>query len=182
MKILFATERVTPRDYIDGLQGSHPSRSPSHLADPVGPSYEGGDMLPFKGQCEEELSLKRIFRVGKVIGQVRKMKRKSDGVHFALKVIYKDKIPPLHDAWKHEAKLLSELDHPHILKLEGVFETPRKLMLVMEYLSTDLHEALELRAKILEKQAIRAQEVGISLQTSDNSQSKQKIVPWKMQK
>eukprot|EP00808_Paulinella_micropora_P017679 g42213.t1 len=34
------------------------------------------------------------------------------------------------------------------MKLEGVFKTPHKLMIVMEYLETDLHEALELRAKV----------------------------------
>eukprot|EP00808_Paulinella_micropora_P020668 g31574.t1 len=114
-------------------------------------------MLPFYGSSgEEEQSLKRVFRIGKVIGQgayakVRKMTRKSDGLHFALKTVNKDKIPPelkqVHNAWMYEARLLLEMDHPHIVKMETVFETPKKIMMVMEYLSTDLHEALEKRSE-----------------------------------
>eukprot|EP00808_Paulinella_micropora_P012819 g4647.t1 len=117
-------------------------------------------MLPLYGSRtssrEEERSLKRVFRIGKVIGQgayakVRKMTRKSDGLHFALKTVNKDKIPPelkqVHNAWMYEARLLLEMDHPHIVKMETVFETPKKIMMVMEYLSTDLHEALEKRSE-----------------------------------
>ena len=67
-------------------------------------------------------------------GAVRRATRRSDGRRVAAKVV---DLPPgdarAAERAREEARLLRELDgHPHVIRLEGAFETAHELCLVLE--------------------------------------------------
>ena len=57
-------------------------------------------------------------------------------IQFAVKIIVKSKLS-LRDLARigDEADMLRKIDHPNIVKIHGVYDTPTKLYLVMDYLS-----------------------------------------------
>eukprot|EP00808_Paulinella_micropora_P001792 g80519.t1 len=100
---------------------------------------------------ENIYSLRRVkdnYKIGSVIGKgsyatVRKITRRTDGVPFALKIMRKKKIEN-RQAWHSEIHVKKTLiyDHPYCVRIERVYETRKEYLMVMEYCSTDLHEAL----------------------------------------
>eukprot|EP00439_Symbiodinium_sp_Y106_P009534 s1409_g1.t1 len=67
-------------------------------------------------------------------GTVCKAVRKSTGVEYAIKMIFRDKWPDI-DVLNREIRIMKSLDHPNILKLIDVFEDQRFIYLVMELCS-----------------------------------------------
>jgi len=71
-------------------------------------------------------------------GRARRAIRKTDGQEFAAKVIaksrfrYKSNHDMVFQDLRDEITILKQLDHPHIVKLEDVFEDRQNLFLVME--------------------------------------------------
>lgn len=67
---------------------------------------------------------------------VRKATRKSDGKAFAIKVIKKTKLNAEELAVVHdEVEIMHRINHPHAVQLYEMFETPKKIYMVMELLT-----------------------------------------------
>lgn len=88
--------------------------------------------------------------------------RKSDGKEFACKVIDKRQIEVkftgLLEQFHVEIKVLEELNHPHIIKLEDVFETPDRIFIVME-----LMDGGELFDYVVEKGMLNEEEASVMI-------------------
>eukprot|EP00055_Hartaetosiga_balthica_P013557 m.70195 g.70195 ORF g.70195 m.70195 type:complete len:579 (+) comp8301_c0_seq1:195-1931(+) len=85
--------------------------------------------------------LSATYDIGKVIGKgnfakVYLAKHKVSGVEVAIKIIDKSNLNP-EGLYKvnREVRILKKLDHPNIVKLYEVHDTPSKLYLIMEYAS-----------------------------------------------
>lgn len=78
-------------------------------------------------------------------GVVRKCRNRSTGQICAVKTILKSKVPNL-ELLKKEVDLLTNMDHPHIIKLYETFEDDTKLHLV-----TELCTGGELYDRVVEK-------------------------------
>lgn len=78
-------------------------------------------------------------------GVVRKCRDRETGQMCAAKTILKSKVPNL-DLLQKEVDLLSEVEHPHIIKLYDAFEEETKLHLV-----TELCTGGELYDRVVEK-------------------------------
>eukprot|EP00808_Paulinella_micropora_P001793 g80520.t1 len=97
-------------------------------------------------KMENIYSLRRVkdnYKIGSVIGKgsyatVHKITRRTDGVPFALKIMLKNwtNLPLIH------VKKTLIYDHPYCVRIERVYETRKEYLMMMEYCSTDLHEAL----------------------------------------
>eukprot|EP00808_Paulinella_micropora_P005008 g41620.t1 len=95
---------------------------------------KGKTCVHIKQKIENMYTLCRVkhnFKIGSVIGKgsyatVRKIIRRTDG------------------AWDSEIQVKKTLiyDHPYCLRIERVYETRKQYLIVMEYCSIDLHEAL----------------------------------------
>eukprot|EP00457_Paulinella_chromatophora_P004007 gb/GEZN01004017.1/.p1 GENE.gb/GEZN01004017.1/~~gb/GEZN01004017.1/.p1 ORF type:complete len:324 (-),score=73.00 gb/GEZN01004017.1/:207-1178(-) len=89
---------------------------------------------------------------------VKKATRKSDKQVFAVKIIKKNDLKPeelqvVHD----EVEIMHKIDHPHCVKFIEVYETKKRLYMVMELLTGG-----ELFDRIVEKQAFSEKEaVGV---------------------
>ncbi len=86
--------------------------------------------------------------------------RKSDGAEFACKVIDKRqvevKFAGLLDQFYVEIRVLQLMDHPNIINLEDVFETPDRIYMVME-----LMQGGELFDYVVEKGTLSEEEASI---------------------
>jgi serine/threonine protein kinase len=90
------------------------------------------------------------YKLGEVLGQgtfgvVRLCENIKTKEKFALKTILKSKVPDV-DLLKSEIEILSEIDHPHIIKLFDVFED-----VINVYLVTELCTGGELYDRVVEK-------------------------------
>eukprot|EP00934_Nitzschia_sp_Nitz4_P000663 Nitzschia sp. Nitz4//scaffold104_size75438//14107//15694//NITZ4_005652-RA/size75438-snap-gene-0.119-mRNA-1//-1//CDS//3329532374//663//frame0 len=99
---------------------------------------------------KEFIDIKRKYTLLERIGQgtfgvVRKCRNIETGEICAVKSILKDKVPDL-ELLKKEVELLSEVDHPHIIKLYDVFEEEKTIHLV-----TELCSGGELYDRVVEK-------------------------------
>ena len=92
-------------------------------------------------------------------GKVKLAERINDRRKFAIKIIKKsffDNKPDIQRKIRREIALMRFLDHPHLLKLEEVCESPRHLYIVMEYASNgELFDFLVTRRSISQDRAIR---------------------------
>ena len=77
---------------------------------------------------------------------VRKCQNRETGAFNAVKTILKNKVPNL-DLLKKEVDLLSEIDHPHIIKLYDAFEESTNRI----HLVTELCTGGELYDRVVEK-------------------------------
>mmetsp|Transcript_25392 Transcript_25392/g.31643 ORF Transcript_25392/g.31643 Transcript_25392/m.31643 type:complete len:527 (+) Transcript_25392:41-1621(+) len=67
------------------------------------------------------------------MGAIRKVKKKSNGQYYALKTIQLSRISPAFVAeLKNEIDLLRSLDHPNIIRALEVFESKRRINLIIE--------------------------------------------------
>eukprot|EP00457_Paulinella_chromatophora_P008139 gb/GEZN01008167.1/.p1 GENE.gb/GEZN01008167.1/~~gb/GEZN01008167.1/.p1 ORF type:complete len:358 (+),score=50.20 gb/GEZN01008167.1/:256-1329(+) len=73
---------------------------------------------------------------------VRKCVRKADRKQFAAKIICKDEMKNRENSSNDEVLIMRMIQHPHVIKLEQVFDTKTKLILVLELMSCDLSDRL----------------------------------------
>lgn len=90
------------------------------------------------------------YKLGKVLGQgtfgvVRLCENIETKETFALKTILKSKVPDV-EQLKSEIEILSEVDHPHVIKLYDIFED-----VINVYLVTELCTGGELYDRVVEK-------------------------------
>jgi serine/threonine protein kinase len=92
----------------------------------------------------EEGYVETLFKFGKFLGcggfsEVYQAIEISSELEYAIKIV--DKVL-VHEgdpnAIKNEVKILKNISHPHIVKLNQVYETPFRVYLVMEYLEQPL--------------------------------------------
>jgi serine/threonine protein kinase len=98
--------------------------------------------MPFVSLCRYELL--QVIGQG-TYGTVRKCRNRSTGEIFAVKSIPKNKVPDM-ELLRKEVDLLSQVDHPNIIKLYETLEDDTNLHLVME-----LCTGGELYDRIIEK-------------------------------
>ena len=69
-----------------------------------------------------------------VLGKVRLAVHKSTGVQYAVKCLDLEQIQTEQALWqlREEIRILCELDHPNVVRIESVFETETKIYLVQE--------------------------------------------------
>lgn len=84
--------------------------------------------------------LKDLYKIGPKIGSgafatVRKCLRKSDGQLFAMKIIKKSGYKNEEELklLQNEINTMRRLHHPHIIQLHDVFESPSKVILIIDY-------------------------------------------------
>lgn len=64
-------------------------------------------------------------------GVVKKCRKKSNGKEYAVKMIDKAKVDVLDDL-QREVKVMSQLEHPNIVRLYEVYDEPKQMCLVLE--------------------------------------------------
>jgi len=88
---------------------------------------------------------------------VKEATRKSDGKKFAIKIIKKSKLNAEELAVVHdEVEIMHKVDHPNCVKLLEMFETPKKLYMVLELLTGG-----ELFDRIVEKGSYSEKEASV---------------------
>ncbi|KAJ3048906.1 Serine/threonine-protein kinase 33, partial [Rhizophlyctis rosea] len=86
------------------------------------------------------------YTMGKKLGQgsfgtVHTLQHKETLKLYACKIVKKKRGSPLlYDQLQREIAIMKKVNHPHIVQLYEVYETPRKYFLVMEYAITYLHD------------------------------------------
>jgi BR serine/threonine kinase len=92
-------------------------------------------------------------------GKVKLAIHRESNQHYAIKDIAKsifDERPQLQNKIRREIALMQLLDHPHILKLVDILESPRHLYIVLEYASEgELFSFLVTRRTLSEDVAMR---------------------------
>lgn len=81
--------------------------------------------------------------------------RKADGKQFAIKIIKKSKLNPEELAVVHdEVEIMHKIDHPNCVKLYEMFETSKKLYMVLELLTGgELFDRIVSKGSYSEKEA-----------------------------
>mmetsp|Transcript_21084 Transcript_21084/g.30464 ORF Transcript_21084/g.30464 Transcript_21084/m.30464 type:complete len:427 (+) Transcript_21084:129-1409(+) len=101
-------------------------------------SSVGGNLVIPSAGFFLKYELKDVLGVGST-ANCHRCCRKSDGKQYACKVIDKRQIEAkftgLLEQFYVEIKVLSELNHPNIIKLEDVFETADRIFIVMEIMN-----------------------------------------------
>jgi len=88
-----------------------------------------------RGEPEKEYKFDRILGKG-AFGTVRKAVNKTTGEQFAAKIIDKKKIKSeFKTLLEREIQVMSRLNHPNIVLLEACYDTPKKVILIMELVS-----------------------------------------------
>lgn len=92
-------------------------------------------------------------------GKVKLAERIDDREKFAIKIVkksYLDAKPEVQRKIRREIALMRFLDHPHLIKLEEVCESPRHLYIVMEYAPNgELFDFLVSRRSISPERALK---------------------------
>eukprot|EP00939_MAST-03C_sp_MAST-3C-sp1_P005119 g5119.t1 len=90
-------------------------------------------------KCSER-EFEDLFAVAKgaigdgMCGDVRTVKCKKSGVVFALKTLSKEKIDGVVlDMLRLEVEILAALDHPNVVHVVDAFETPSKILLILQF-------------------------------------------------
>jgi hypothetical protein len=92
--------------------------------------FESNDARPKVGlQDYDVLALLGKGSYGKVI----KVKAKSDGKFYAMKIMRKEAITKPKEVMS-ERSVLQCIDHPYVVRLENAFQTPSKLFIILNYL------------------------------------------------
>ncbi|KAK8797222.1 hypothetical protein WA158_004432 [Blastocystis sp. Blastoise] len=89
-------------------------------------------------------------------GKVKLAIHINTGIKVAIKILNKEKIRQLDmsEKVKREIKILKEFNHPHIIRLYEVIDTPTEIFLVIEYASGgELFDYIRLRGKLVENEA-----------------------------
>jgi serine/threonine kinase 33 len=89
-------------------------------------------------RLEDENQLEQFYNVGRTLGRgsfgvVKEAVELSSSVKWAVKIITKEKAgSSAMELLEREVLILKRVDHAHIIRLEEVFETSKKMFLVME--------------------------------------------------
>jgi len=86
---------------------------------------------------------------------VKRATRKTDGKQFAIKVIKKSKLNPEELAVVHdEVEIMHKLNHPNCVQLFEMFETPKRIYMVLELLTGgELFDRIVSKGSYSEKEA-----------------------------
>jgi len=102
----------------------------------------------------------KYYEIGGKLGTgsfavVKQATRKSDGKQFAIKIIKKSKLNPDELAVVHdEVEIMHKVDHPNCVKLYEMFETSKKLYMVLELLTGgELFDRIVAKGSYSEKEA-----------------------------
>jgi len=105
------------------------------------------------GKHHTGVNIEEFYEISKVLGKgafsvVKLATRKSDGKQFALKIMRKADEGDLKkdQIIKTEIEILKRVDHPHVVKMEEVFEMDDEIILVLQLITGG-----ELFEKIVEK-------------------------------
>eukprot|EP00731_Ephydatia_muelleri_P029820 Em0021g343a len=111
-------------------------------------------------RVEEESDVEKRYTLGNMLGQgtfgtVLEATNKCSGQQYAMKIVNKDK--PGSSAIQfllREVEVLKRVSHPHIIKLEEVLDTPKKMYLVMELCQGgELNDMLKKKGNFKEQDA-----------------------------
>ncbi|KAI0980059.1 hypothetical protein GJ496_000308 [Pomphorhynchus laevis] len=129
-----------------------------HASSGTVPSSQGS-RLPFQQPQQDTLQnrFEIIRTLGKgTYGKVKLARDRRTNQQVAIKTIRKSRIENPHDLermWR-EINFMSNLSHPHIIKIKEVYESREKIILVMEYASGgELYEYLNRMKRIPESEA-----------------------------
>merc|ERR1719167_904183 len=88
---------------------------------------------------------------------VKKAVKKSNGNEVAVKIIDKQKLEKAElDSLNDEVEILQKLDHPNIVKLFEIYDSKKRLYMVLEYLTGgELFERIVEQGSFNEKQAAK---------------------------
>lgn len=103
------------------------------------------------------------YILGKTLGQgtfgkVRKGVHKLTGLPVAIKVLEKDKIVDMADVERvrREIKILNTVNHPNVIRLYEVIDSPKRIYLIMEYVAGgELFNHIVAKGRVKEKQAVK---------------------------
>lgn len=138
-------EVIPTRDHADGSDNNDTdvSNKTSTPNQNVEEKKKGGDKnkkekAAYQAEFFKKYDLKEVIGVGST-GTCHRCKRKSDSKDFACKIIDKRQIEVkftgLLDQFYVEIRVLSDLKHPNIIKLEDVFETADRIFIIMEVMN-----------------------------------------------
>jgi len=120
-------------------------------------------VLPILSRYVTDRSLASVFDVGTILGTgvtgpVRLLTKKDTGAKYAVKTFLKGSIKPSRRAeLSTEVQIFLAMDHPHVARLEHVFEDAEELHLVMELMEGgELYERLSQRRQYTEEDAAGA--------------------------
>ena len=132
-----------PSDYKVSL-GPVLRQTPVQLAKPPIPtipsiptrSFESKLFEDSKAGCLEEFTLGKLLGTG-AYASVKLAVSKTEGKKFALKIYEKYRLtdPSKKKNVAREIEILKKIDHPNIVKMFEVVETPKQLHLVLEFIS-----------------------------------------------
>ncbi|KAJ6247844.1 serine/threonine-protein kinase dclk3 [Anaeramoeba flamelloides] len=66
---------------------------------------------------------------------VRKAQHKFTNKTYAVKILKKSQLDNQKQLIANEIEILGNLDHPNVIKMKEIFDTPKKIFIVMEYVS-----------------------------------------------
>lgn len=121
-------------------------------------------------RVEDEGEIERKYQMGETLGKgafgvVREVTRRESKEKFAMKIVPKDKPGSISILLlEREVEVLKRVNHPNIIKLEAVYETAKKMYMIMELcVGGELSEELKKRtyfkeddAKVLMRKVIEA--------------------------
>lgn len=112
------------------------------------------------GASHKKEEIKKYYDIKDQLGTgsfavVKRAIRKSDQKEFAVKVIKKQKLTPEELAVVHdEVEIMHKINHPHCVKLFEIFETTKRLYMVMELLTGgELFDRIVSKGSFSEKEA-----------------------------
>jgi calcium/calmodulin-dependent protein kinase I len=112
------------------------------------------------GASHKKEEIKRYYEIKEKLGTgsfavVKRAVRKSDGKEFAVKVIKKQKLTKEElDIVHDEVEIMQKINHQHCVKLYEMFETPKRLYMVMELLTGgELFDRIVAKQSFSEKEA-----------------------------
>jgi serine/threonine-protein kinase Chk2 len=110
-----------------------------------------------RGTPERKYDVKKELGSG-AFATVKLVINKATGQPFAMKVLDKKKVAmsshSKRDTMQDEIELLSQIDHPHIVFMEEVFETDKELFLVLELVTGgELFDRIVTSGRLTERQA-----------------------------
>ncbi|CAH0482941.1 unnamed protein product [Peronospora belbahrii] len=142
-------------------ESSFVSDSPSHAASPIFRPSCRTSAAGFRALLPAHFVLECVAGKG-TTSTCYKCVRKTDGRHFACKIIEKRRLAPsarkrmeVAAQLRREVNILRRVDHPHITKLEQSFEDDNFLILIMELMEGgELFDAIVDRGCFSEQEAI----------------------------
>lgn len=104
-------------------------------SDPVGGGGEYGHL-----KLNTQGNFRELYKVGSILGEgafgtVRLVTSRTDGSKWAVKVIEKSTVTPGDHALRTEIDILCRVDHVNCVCLREWFDEPKRVLLVMEYIS-----------------------------------------------